>query len=96
MIFLPPPVCWKPFPPPGDLIPLGRGKCPAYIRNDGLHVPPGYLFVMGDNRDNSLDSRFWGFVPLENVVGEPLFVYWSYDAPTQGLDGRNLGGAAEI
>jgi signal peptidase I len=53
---------------------------PNYIRDDGLHVPKGYLFCMGDNRDNSLDSRFWGFVPLDNVVGEPLFVYWSYDA----------------
>ncbi len=58
-------------------------EMPTFIRNDGLHVPPGYLFVMGDNRDNSLDSRFWGFVPLDNVVGEPLFVYWSYDAPTK-------------
>ena len=58
-------------------------QMPSFIRDDGLHVPPGYLFVMGDNRDNSLDSRFWGFVPLENVVGEPLFVYWSYDAPSK-------------
>jgi signal peptidase I len=45
-------------------------------------VPSGNLFVMGDNRDNSSDSRDWGFVPVKNVVGEPLFVYWSYDAPT--------------
>jgi signal peptidase I len=45
-------------------------------------VPAGKLFVMGDNRDNSSDSRDWGFVPLENVIGEPLFVYWSYDAPS--------------
>ena len=60
---------------------------PSFIRNDGLHVPQGICSVMGDNRDNSLDSRFWGFVPLENVVGEPLFVYWSYDAPSQRLDG---------
>jgi signal peptidase I len=58
-------------------------EMPSFIRNDGLHVPPGYLFMMGDNRDNSLDSRFWGFVPLENVVGEPMFVYWSYDAPSK-------------
>ena len=45
-------------------------------------VPNGMLFVMGDNRDNSSDSRDWGFVPVKNVIGEPLFVYWSYDAPT--------------
>jgi signal peptidase I len=45
-------------------------------------VPEGELFVMGDNRDNSSDSRDWGFVPVGNVLGEPMFVYWSYDAPT--------------
>jgi len=45
-------------------------------------VPRDNLFVMGDNRDNSSDSRDWGFVPIQNVIGEPLFVYWSYDAPT--------------
>jgi signal peptidase I len=45
-------------------------------------VPAGSLFVMGDNRDNSSDSREWGFVPVGNVIGEPMFVYWSYDAPS--------------
>jgi len=45
-------------------------------------VPSGELFVMGDNRDNSSDSRDWGFVPVSNVIGEPLFVCWSYDAPS--------------
>jgi len=38
-----------------------------------------YIFAMGDNRDDSLDSRFWGFVPLEDVIGTPLLVYWSWD-----------------
>jgi signal peptidase I len=38
-----------------------------------------YLFAMGDNRDNSLDSRFWGFVPIEDVIGTPMIVYWSWD-----------------
>jgi signal peptidase I len=54
-------------------------------------VPEGKLFVMGDNRDNSSDSRDWGFVPLSNVIGEPLFVYWSYDAPTARWLDENPG-----
>lgn len=54
-------------------------------------VPDGKLFVMGDNRDNSSDSRDWGFVPVSNVIGEPLFVYWSYDAPTSRWMDENMG-----
>ena len=54
-------------------------------------VPKGGLFVMGDNRDNSSDSRDWGFVPVSNVIGEPMFVYWSYDAPTSRWLDENLG-----
>jgi signal peptidase I len=54
-------------------------------------VPEGELFVMGDNRDNSSDSRDWGFVPVSNVIGEPLFVYWSYDAPTSRWLDENMG-----
>ena len=42
-------------------------------------VPEGKLFMMGDNRDNSYDSRFWGFLPMENVKGKALFLYWSWD-----------------
>lgn len=45
-------------------------------------VPAGSLFVLGDNRDNSEDSRYWGPIPAASVVGEPLFIFWSYDAPS--------------
>jgi signal peptidase I len=79
----PPPVSQvKTLPAAWGLDPNWAQEMPHFIYKDGLHVPDGYLFVLGDNRDDSLDSRFWGFVPLENVVGEPLFVYWSYDAPS--------------
>jgi signal peptidase I len=55
------------------------------VRSGELVVPPGQIFAMGDNRDNSLDSRYWGFVPRENIIGKPLLIYWSFDAPTEDL-----------
>jgi signal peptidase I len=54
-------------------------------------VPPGSYFAMGDNRDSSLDSRYWGFVPRQNIIGKPLIIYWSYDAPTERLASPGLG-----
>jgi len=51
-----------------------------YRNGDDVVVPPGYYFAMGDNRDNSADSRYWGFVPRELIVGKALIVYWSYES----------------
>ena len=61
--------------------------------DDGeLIVPEGHYFVMGDNRDDSQDSRYWGFVPRENIIGRPLVIYWSvrdWDRnPAASLPGR--------
>jgi signal peptidase I len=54
---------------------------PDYVKGDDLVVPPGRYFAMGDNRLRSLDSRYWGFVPRENILGRPMFVYWSFITP---------------
>jgi len=53
--------------------------------NGEVVVPPGFYFAMGDNRDSSLDSRYWGFVPRGNIIGKPVIIYWSYDASTEAL-----------
>jgi signal peptidase I len=53
------------------------------IQGGELVVPPGQYFVLGDNRDRSLDSRYWGFVPRENIIGRPLLIYWSVAAPPE-------------
>lgn len=58
-----------------------------HTANKEIVVPPDSYFVMGDNRDSSLDSRYWGFVPRENIIGKPFIIYWSYDAPTARLAG---------
>jgi signal peptidase I len=55
------------------------------VQGGDVVVPPGFYFAMGDNRDQSLDSRYWGFVPRENIIGKPLVIYWSYDANTSEL-----------
>lgn len=54
-----------------------------YIQGDDLVVPENSYFGMGDNRDVSLDSRFWGFIPRQNVIGRPLFIYWSFETPAE-------------
>lgn len=57
---------------------IWANELPSHIQGGDLVVPPGEYFAMGDNRPKSLDGRFWGFVPKENILGRPLFVYWSF------------------
>jgi signal peptidase I len=58
---------------------------PTHIQGEDLVVPPGSYFVMGDNRLNSLDGRYWGLVPRANLIGRPLFVYWSFETPDDDM-----------
>jgi signal peptidase I len=69
----------------GSVEPSAIDMLTHHVVNGEVVVPPNYYFAMGDNRDSSLDSRYWGFVPRENIIGKPLIVYWSYDAPTDQL-----------
>jgi signal peptidase I len=58
---------------------------PSHIQGEDLVVPPDSFFVMGDNRPNSLDGRYWGFVNRANLIGRPLFVYWSFETPDDDM-----------
>jgi signal peptidase I len=81
-----------PDPEPGNLIPESWAvDFPNRIEDGDLVVPPGKYFMMGDNRHNSADSRFWGFVPRENIVGRPLFNYWSFKSSEEQLEQTGIG-----
>ena len=74
-----------------QLTEVWRQELPTAIQGDDLVVPPGKVFAMGDNRTHSLDGRYWGFVPQENIMGRPLFVYWSFKTPSDQENKTSMG-----
>lgn len=79
-----------PAPAPPYIYDRGREMLANYVVNGELVVPEGFYFAMGDNRDDSADSRFWGLVPRANIMGKPVIIWWSFDAPTQDLASGNV------
>jgi signal peptidase I len=67
-----------------------------YINGDDIVVPADSYFGMGDNRDVSYDSRYWGFIPRENVVGRPMFIYWSFQTPDDQYTKTDVGSRVEF
>ena len=65
-------------------------ELPSHIEGEDLVVPSGKVFAMGDNRTASLDGRFWGFVPRENILGRPLVIYWSFKTPADQIDRTSI------
>lgn len=69
-------------PPEGEGVPPGWAMAQSqFVQGGELVVPAGHFFGMGDNRDNSFDSRFFGLIPQENLIGRPMFIYWSFETP---------------
>ena len=62
----------------------------SFIQGEDLVVPPDSYFGMGDNRDVSYDSRYWGFIPKANVIGRPMFIYWSFETPERQYEKTDM------
>jgi len=70
-----------------NAIPEWRPEIRKYVQGDEIVVPPGRYFAVGDNRDNSQDSRYWGFVDRDAIMGRPFLIYWSVEAKSSDYSG---------
>ncbi|MGA3089967.1 MAG: signal peptidase I [Terriglobales bacterium] len=79
--------------PPSEIYNVRNEKwikeLPSHLHDGELVVPPDSYFAMGDNRDVSYDSRYWGFIPRKNVIGRPMFIYWSFITPSDQYQMRD-------
>jgi signal peptidase I len=85
-----------PSQPYGPVADRAQEMLANHVQNGELVVPALSYFAMGDNRENSLDSRYWGFVPRENIIGKPLVIFWSFDAPTEEWAGDSGSHYADV
>jgi signal peptidase I len=82
--------------PPPESTEMWTQEMPSHVVGADLVVPPGKVFAMGDNRTHSLDGRFWGFVPRENILGRPMFNYWSFEATAEQMDEQNANFGTKV
>jgi signal peptidase I len=91
---------FPPTPGPNSYIPAKmvqpewRAEMFRHIHNGELLIPPDKYFAMGDNRELSLDSRYWGFVDRAAIMGRPMFIYWSVDSEAEEAGDQTISGGA--